>query len=64
MIGKLIAAAIGKRLDERDGSSGLKGAAIGVLAAGAIRRFGPLGLILGGAWIAKQALDKRKADRV
>ena len=61
MIGKLIAASIGSSIDRRDGRGGLKGAAIGVLAATAIRRLGPVGLALGGAYAIKKALDRRRA---
>lgn len=61
MIGKIISALIGREIDRRDGDSGLKGAALGVIAAGALRRAGPLGLALGGAWVAKKAYDRRKA---
>ena len=60
MIGKLLAAFIGSKIDRRDGQGGVKGAVLGAVAAGAIRRAGPLGLLLGGAWVAKKALDKRK----
>lgn len=61
MIGKLIGAAIGREIDQRDGRGGAKGAALGWIAAGALRRAGPLGLALGGAWLAKRAYDRRKA---
>jgi len=63
MIGKAIAAAIGRNIDRRDGDSGIKGAVLGVAAAGIIRRAGPIGLLLGGAWIAKKAYDRRQADK-
>ena len=59
MIGKVIGALVGKEIGDRHGEGG-KGAVLGVLAAGAIRRLGPLGLVLGGAWVAKKALDRRK----
>jgi hypothetical protein len=59
MIGKIIGAAIGSRIDRRDGSSGVKGALTGALAAGVIRRLGPLGLVLGGAYVLKKAYDHR-----
>jgi len=64
MIGKIIGAAIGRGIDRRDGTGGVKGAAMGWLAAGALRRAGPLGLALGGAWLAKKAYDRNKASRV
>lgn len=59
MIGKILAAAIGSSIDRRDGSSGVKGALTGALAAGVIRRLGPLGLVLGGAYVLKKAYDHR-----
>lgn len=63
MIGKVLGALIGRRIDRRDGQGGVKGALMGAAAAGLIRRAGPLGLLAGGAWIAKKAFDKRNADR-
>lgn len=63
MFGKLLGAYIGNRIDRRDGKGGAKGALMGAAAAGIIRRVGPLGLLLGGAYVAKKAFDKRKADR-
>jgi hypothetical protein len=59
MIGKVIGALVGEEIGKRHGKGG-KGAVMGVIAAGAMRRLGPLGLILGGAWVAKKALDKRR----
>ncbi|MDB5687846.1 MAG: hypothetical protein JWR77_2435 [Rhizorhabdus sp.] len=61
MLGKIVSALIGREIDRRDGRGGLKGAALGVIAAGALRRAGPLGLALGGAWVAKKVYDRRKA---
>lgn len=61
MIGKLLGALIGREIDRRDGDSGIKGAAIGALAAGAVRRLGPIGLLLGGAYVAKKVVDRRRA---
>lgn len=63
MIGKLIGAAIGRGIDRRDGQGGLKGAALGMIAASVLRRAGPIGLALGGAFVAKQAYDRRKRSR-
>jgi hypothetical protein len=64
MIGKIIGALVGREIDRRDGDSGIKGALIGAASAGALRRLGPAGLLLGGAWVAKKAYDRRKAGRV
>jgi len=63
MIGRIIGALVGGEIDRRDGSSGIKGAAIGTIAAGALRRMGPLGVVLGGGYVAKKAYDRRKASR-
>lgn len=62
MIGKLIGAMVGSKIDRRDGKGGVKGAVLGAAAAGALRRLGPIGLALGGAWIAKRAWDRHKAQ--
>ena len=59
MIGKVIGALVGRELGQRSNRGG-SGMLTGVLAAGALRRMGPLGLILGGAYVAKKALDRRK----
>ncbi|HEY0623522.1 hypothetical protein [Sphingomonas sp.] len=63
MIGKVIGALVGREIDRRDGSGGAKGAALGWVAAGAMRRLGPLGVALGGAYVAKKVYDRRKASR-
>jgi len=63
MIGKIIGALVGREIDRRDGSGGAKGALLGMAAAGGMRRLGPLGLILGGGYVAKKAYDRRKASR-
>lgn len=60
MIGKIIGALVGRELDRRDGSNGVKGAVTGALAAGALRRMGPLGMLIGGGYVAKKAYDRRK----
>lgn len=61
MIGKVIGALVGGEIDRRHGSNGLKGAVLGAVAAGAMRRLGPLGLLLGGGYVAKKAYDRHKA---
>ena len=63
MIGKVIGALVGRELDRRDGSGGMKGALTGALIAGGLRRMGPLGMALGGAYVAKKALDRRRMAR-
>ena len=63
MIGRIAGALVGRELDRRDGSGGIKGAAIGAIAAGALRRMGPLGMLIGGGYVAKKALDRRREAR-
>lgn len=63
MLGRVMGALVGREIDRRDGSGGVKGAALGWLTAGALRRMGPLGLILGGGYVAKKAYDRRKGRR-
>lgn len=63
MIGKVIGALVGREIDRRDGQGGAKGAAIGWMAASAMKRLGPLGLAIGGAYVAKKVYDRRKASR-
>ena len=63
MIGRIVGALVGREIDRRDGSGGLKGAATGYLATGLLRRMGPLGMVLGGAYVAKKAMDRRRAVR-
>ena len=60
MIGKVIGALVGREIDQRDGRGGMKGMVIGALAVGALRRMGPFGLVLGGAYVAKKLLDRRR----
>ncbi|MBS0502231.1 MAG: hypothetical protein JSS55_00210 [Proteobacteria bacterium] len=59
MIGKVIGALVGEEIGKRHGKGG-KGAVLGVIAASALRRLGPLGVLLGGAYVAKKAMDRRK----
>ena len=54
---------VGREMDRRRGESGARGALIGAVAVGAMRRMGPLGLVLGGAWAVKQAYDRRRESR-
>lgn len=64
MLGSIIGAVIGNRFDRADGRGGLKGALGGALATGAMRRLGPLGLVLGGAYAAKKIVDGQRARRL
>ena len=62
MFGKVIGAVIGNRIARNH--EGGKGALIGMLAPVVGRRlFGPLGLALGGAYVAKKVWDRRQAAR-
>ena len=62
MFGKLIGAAVGRKLAARH--EGGTGALIGLLVPVLGRRlFGPLGLALGGAYVAKKVWDRRQAAR-
>lgn len=63
MMSRIIGALVGRELDRRDGSGGLKGAALGAVAFGAMRRLGPLGMLLGGGYVAKKAYDRRRDAR-
>ena len=60
MLGKIMGAMIGRSIDRSDGRGGAKGMVMGAIAGGALRRMGPIGLALGGAYMAKKALDRRR----
>ena len=63
MIGKIIGALLGREIDRRDGGGGARGAILGAAAAGALRRTGPLGLMLAGGYVARKALNRRRTAR-
>lgn len=64
MIGRIISAVAGKRMAGRYGN-GTRGAILGALAPTIARRaFGPLGLAIGGGYLAKKYYDGRKARKV
>lgn len=63
IIGKIIGALLGREIDRRDGSGGLKGAFIGATAAGALRRTGSIGMVLAGGYVARKMLQRRRADK-
>ena len=63
MIRGIIGALVGREIDRRDGSGGVKGAAIGMIASRVLTRMGPLGMALGGAYVAKKAYDRHRASR-
>jgi hypothetical protein len=62
MFGKIAGAAIGRRLARRNegGTGMLVGALVPVLGK---RLFGPVGLALGGAYVAKKLWDRRARAR-
>lgn len=60
MIGRVVGALVGREIDRCHGESGVKGALIGAVALGVLRRVGPPGWALGGAHVARQAFDRRK----
>ena len=62
MLGRIIAGIIGSKIDQRDGQGGLKGALIGAAVPGLIRRLGPIGLVLGGAYAAKKIYDNQRTN--
>jgi hypothetical protein len=62
MIGKIVGAAVGRRLAGR--YEGGRGLLLGALApAVAKRAFGPLGLALAGGYVAKKIWDRRNRRR-
>lgn len=63
MIGKIIGAVVGGAVNRRPGDGGVRGAAVGTVAAMILRRMGPLGMVLGAGYAAKQALDRRRAGK-
>lgn len=63
MLRTIIGALVGGELDRRRGRGGVGGALLGAVAARAVMRAGPLGLVLGGAYVAKKAYDRRRAER-
>jgi hypothetical protein len=63
MFGKIIAALVGREMGRRNGGGGAKGALLGAMAMGGMRRMGPLGMLLGGGYVAKKAYDRRRASR-
>ncbi|WP_157216741.1 hypothetical protein [Flavisphingomonas formosensis] len=64
MIGKILGALAGRKIDRRDGGSGITGALIGAAVAGLARRAAmPIGLAMGGGYLAKKMIDKRREDK-
>ncbi|MBV8687521.1 MAG: hypothetical protein JOZ90_13515 [Alphaproteobacteria bacterium] len=62
MLGKIIGAAVGRRL--AGPNNGGTGALLGYLAPAVARRgLGPLGLLLAGGYVAKKVLNRRRDRR-
>jgi len=59
MIGKLIAAYIGEKIDKRDGKGGALGAIAGATVYGLGKRVLPVAILAGGAAIGVHYLQKR-----
>lgn len=64
MIRTILGALVGREMDRRDGKGGVGGALLGAVMTRAVTRMGPLGMALGGAYVAKKAYDRRKAAKV
>ena len=63
MLRTIISALVGREIDRRDGRGGAKGALLGMAASRVLTRMGPLGLALGGAYVAKKAYDRYQDAR-
>jgi hypothetical protein len=62
MFGKIIGAAVGRRLAGPDSKG--TGTLLGYLAPAIARRgLGPLGLLLAGGYVAKKVMNRRRARR-
>ena len=60
MIRGIIGALVGREIDRRDGSGGVKGAAMGYVAQRVITRMGTPGLLLAGGYgLYRYAKDRR-----
>ena len=63
MIGKILGALIGAEVEKHRQQSGVKGAVIGAVVVGVVRRLGPIGLVAGGLYAAKKMLDRSRTDK-
>ena len=59
MIGDLIAAGIGRNIDESDGEGGTVGAIMGVAVWEVTKRVVPAAIVLGGAALAAHYLSRK-----
>jgi hypothetical protein len=62
MIGDLIAAAIGRHIDQRDGEGGTLGALAGVATWKVARKTVPAAIVIGGAYAALRYLNRKSAE--
>jgi hypothetical protein len=60
VVGKILSALIGAEIEKKRQQSGVKGAVLGAIAFSVIRRLGPVGLAIGGAYAAKKMYDRHK----
>lgn len=60
MIKNIIGMLVGREIGRNQGGNGTKGAILGTLAMSGMRRLGPLGMALGGAYVAKKAYDRKR----
>jgi hypothetical protein len=64
MIGRILGGWLGHKAGERYGNNGLKGALLGAGVSMIARRgLGPLSLLIGGGYVAKKVLDRRRDRR-
>ena len=63
MIGKILGAVIGSKIDRQDGKGGFKGALLGYAGAALVKRVLKLGLAIGGGIAAKRMVDRRRIAR-
>lgn len=62
MLRNIVGGLIGGELQRRHHGNPVKGMVVGSLAMGALRRMGPVGMVLGGLWAYKQYRDRRGAS--
>jgi hypothetical protein len=63
MLGNIIGALIGREVAQRNREGGVKGAVIGAATMSILRRMGPLGLAVGGAYAARKMWQRSKTER-
>ena len=63
MIGRILAGLVGAEMQRSRQGSGVKGAVLGMAAMGVLRRLGPVGMAIGGAYAAKKMYDRHQAEK-